>query len=76
VKVVGEGEEGTREGGNEGKEGEGGAKGIYLIASPEGARTYEEAGFVRIGERKAVVEGVDGGYLQGWYVKLFDKGNE
>jgi hypothetical protein len=23
-----------------------------------------------------VVEGVDGGYLQGWYVKLFDNGNE
>jgi GNAT superfamily N-acetyltransferase len=48
-------------------------EGAYLIASPAGARTYEKAGFVRVGERTVEVgpEGKQEGYTHAWFVKRF-----
>jgi GNAT superfamily N-acetyltransferase len=49
-------------------------EGAYLIASPAGARTYEKAGFVRVGERTVEVgpEGKKEGYTHAWFVKRFE----
>ncbi len=45
--------------------------GDYLIASPQGARTYKKAGFDKIEERTTV--GANGeGYTHSWFAKRFD----
>lgn len=46
-------------------------EGAYLVASPQGARTYEKAGFVKVGEKMVEKEGVEG-YEHAWYVKRFE----
>jgi GNAT superfamily N-acetyltransferase len=43
------------------------ADGCYLIASPQGVRIYEKAGFVRVGERTA--NSVEGDYTHGWFIR-------
>lgn len=58
-----------------GGEGDGKEKieGIYLMASPAGARTYEKAGFVRVGEREVKMEGNGGEkYIHAWFLKKFE----
>ena len=49
-----------------------GIEGAYLIASPQGEKTYRGAGFERVGERVARSgdEG-EGNYTHGWFVKRF-----
>jgi GNAT superfamily N-acetyltransferase len=49
-------------------------EGAYLIASPAGARTYEKAGFLRVGERTVEVgpDSNSGGYTHAWFVKRFE----
>lgn len=52
-----------------------GVEGAYLIASPQGEKTYRNAGFERVGERvaRAAAEGdVEGSYTHGWFVKSFE----
>ena len=45
--------------------------GAYLIASPQGARTYEKAGFDKIGERTTIA-GNGEGYRHSWFAKRLD----
>jgi GNAT superfamily N-acetyltransferase len=49
-------------------------EGVYLIASPAGTRTYEKAGFVRVGERTVEVgrEDKKEGYTHAWFVRRFE----
>jgi hypothetical protein len=53
--------------GDEGEE----VLGAYLIASPQGARTYKNAGFDKIGER-TTIGGNGEGYTHSWFAKRFD----
>ncbi|CZR62910.1 uncharacterized protein PAC_12807 [Phialocephala subalpina] len=46
-------------------------EGCYLVASPQGARTYEKAGFVKIGEREMGLD--EGKYMHAWFVKRFER---
>lgn len=46
--------------------------GVYLLASPKGARTYEKAGFVRVGERELEFDGKgEEKYVQAWFIKRY-----
>lgn len=48
-------------------------EGVYLVASPAGARTYEKAGFSKVGEKKLDFEGKgEGEYAHAWFVKRFE----
>jgi hypothetical protein len=49
---------------------EGRLEGCYLIASPQGDRTYRKAGFEMVGERNAK-EGLEEKYRHCWFVKRF-----
>ncbi|KUJ09295.1 uncharacterized protein LY89DRAFT_283071 [Mollisia scopiformis] len=45
-------------------------EGCHLVASPEGARTYEKAGFVKVGEKEMHVKTAGGEkYIHAWFVK-------
>lgn len=47
-------------------------EGVHLIASPAGARTYEKAGFVRVGEREIELEGKEEKYVHAWFIRRFE----
>jgi hypothetical protein len=43
------------------------------MASPAGARTYEKAGFVKVGERQVEFEGKGGEkYIHAWFIRRFE----
>lgn len=45
--------------------------GVYLMASPKGARTYERAGFARVGEKEVEFDGKgEEKYIQAWFIRM------